>query len=153
MVNNLPVGYHAWLNEETVALFVLGEPPTLRLFNLGKQRDSIIAKNIGRSLHRIPNKSGISFIQKSGNEWLINQVDEKTGLISTVVRSLPNREDLAWTPAGLIIMSDGTKLFFINPSDNKGWREIKVQSTFSLKAISRISINAKGDLIALVAEE
>ncbi|MEJ7643210.1 MAG: hypothetical protein WKF87_01330 [Chryseolinea sp.] len=153
LVNNLTVGYHTWMNDETLALFVLGEPPTLRLFDIAKQTDSTIAKDIGRSLHRIPKKSAISFVQKSGNEWLINQVDEKTKNISTVVSSLPNREDLAWTPDGLIIMSDGKKLFFINPLNNKGWREIKVQSTFSLKAISRISINAKGDLISLVAEE
>jgi hypothetical protein len=70
-----------------------------------------------------------------------------------VATSLPGREDLAWTPNGLIIMSDGVKIYWINPLKEKSWKEVRFQTPFSLKGITRISISAKGDRIALVADE
>src|SRR5262249_864272 len=40
-----PVGYHCWLSSNTVALFVLGEPPTLQIVNLSGGKPAVIAKN------------------------------------------------------------------------------------------------------------
>ena len=48
-----PVGYHAWGDAHTLALFVLGSPPTLQIADArapGRPGD-VVARDIGRSLH------------------------------------------------------------------------------------------------------
>jgi WD40 repeat protein len=117
VVNNLTVGYHVWQSNNTLYLFVLGEPMTLRKFSVVTHKDSVIAENIGRSLHKIPDTPAVSFVQKtSSGDWFIKKIDE-LGSISILGPTRPNREDLSWTPDGRIMMSDGNKLFImINPA-------------------------------------
>src|SRR5688572_15374586 len=54
LINTLTVGYHAWINAENLLLFVLGDTMTLRQYDLKSKKDIILAKGIGRSLHKIP---------------------------------------------------------------------------------------------------
>ncbi|MEO7393675.1 MAG: hypothetical protein ABIU11_01970, partial [Chitinophagaceae bacterium] len=74
LINNLKVGYHSWVAKDKLLLFVLGDSNTntLHYYNLSDKSDSIIAKNIGRSLHKIPGQNAMSFVQK---------ISEKEGLI------------------------------------------------------------------------
>ncbi|HTE31157.1 MAG TPA: hypothetical protein VK666_12335 [Chryseolinea sp.] len=154
IVNNLTVGYHAWLNDNTVVLFVLGEPMTLRKVSVTTGKDTILAENIGRSIHRIPKKSSISFVQKiAPGNWTINMIDEQAQHITTIATTLPNREDLAWTPDGRILMSDDGKLYSFRPGDDKEWKEVEIQSPVAIKGITRIQVNNKGDKIAVVIAE
>ena len=56
LINNLVVGYHVWIDQNRLLLFVLGDSNTnaLHYYNLSAKSDSVIADNIGRSLHKIP---------------------------------------------------------------------------------------------------
>src|SRR5689334_10550675 len=75
LVNNLKVGYHAWIDEESLLLFVLGDTLTLHRYNLTSKKDEIIAKRVGRSLHKIPLSSDMSFVHKvSDTEWFIKKI-------------------------------------------------------------------------------
>ncbi len=151
LVNNLTIGYHAWVDGDNIVVFVLGEPNTLRWISLKDKRDTILAENIGRSLHVIPTSGDISFVHKvSADTWLIKKIDRQTRKISTLGETIPGREDMTWTPDGRIVMSDGEKLFYLQPA---GWTEMKVRSATSLKGITRIAINGKGDKIAVVVAE
>ncbi|MCG8556033.1 MAG: hypothetical protein MJD61_12215, partial [Proteobacteria bacterium] len=49
-----PVGYHAWADGHTLALFVLGDPPTLQQADTRTGRADTLAYGIGRSIHRVP---------------------------------------------------------------------------------------------------
>ena len=152
IVEKLIVGYHAWINETKLYLFVLGEPATLRQFDIATGRDTVLATNIGRSLHRVPGLAAVSFVQKSNDvPWTINRIDTE-GSIVKICDTLPGREDLAWTPDGWILMSDGKAVFVCHPGKTK-WKEIKLASGFPLKNISRIAVNASGTKLALVTEE
>jgi hypothetical protein len=152
IINNLKVGYHAWLNDDTLILFVLGEPMTLRRYEIQSGRDSILVTDIGRSLHRIPHSTAISFVHKSaGNQWTINKIDERNE-ITTLANALPGGEDLAWTPTGWIIMSDGKGLYATRPGSD-AWEEVGIEGSYPLKGITRIAVNARGDKLALVTEE
>ncbi len=44
-----PVGYHAWADASTLALFVLGQPPTLQLADVTSGTARVMASNIGRA--------------------------------------------------------------------------------------------------------
>src|SRR6266700_2273552 len=49
-----PVGYHTWIDANNLALFVLGNPSTLQLYDMKTQQAETVASDIGRSLFKIP---------------------------------------------------------------------------------------------------
>jgi Tol biopolymer transport system component len=153
LIDNLKVGYHAWVNNTDLILFVLGEPNTLRWYSLVTKKDSVIAGNIGRSLHAIPKSNDMSFVDKSSESWKIKKLNIKGRNVSEITGTLAGHEDLCWTPDGKIIMSDGERLFYFNPASSDGWKEVEGTSSLKLKGITRLSVNKKGDKIAIVAGE
>lgn len=149
--NIKPVGYHLWVDDHTLALFILGKPNTLQLVDLRTGKAEVIADNPGRILRRIPNEDKFSFVQKvSDQEWLVKSFDLKTRAVSVVIKTFPGVEDYAWTPAGLLLMANGSKVFSRKKSD-WAWVEITDFSNPGLKSITRIAVSPKGDRIAVVA--
>jgi len=106
-----PVGYFAYANDSTLAMFVLGSPATLQVATIGRPGARTVARNIGRSLHRIPGTDHISFVQKGGAQWHIMRLNVTTGVLDTVATTRPRREDHAWLDATTIVMGDGAQLF------------------------------------------
>jgi tricorn protease-like protein len=154
IIDNLIVGYHVWINDTRLLLFVLGEPQTLRLYDTKTKTDKIIAEKIGRSLHAIPGQNAMSFVHKvSDSEWIIKRFDKTTGAITDIATTLPGREDLCWTPDGKIIMSDGSKIYWLDPAKEKQWTEISMPVNEKVKGITRLSINKKGTQLAVVVAE
>jgi tricorn protease-like protein len=148
IINDLTVGYHAWLNPTTLVLFVLGEPNTLRTYDVPSGKDAVVQEKIGRSLHKIPGQNAISYVDKSSEKWLIKRFDGKTP--ETICETLPNREDLAWTPDGKIIMSDGRQFFYYDTKSNNGW---KMFFASDLTGVTRIAISDNGKKIAFSVSE
>ena len=154
LIDNLIVGYHAWIDSDNLLLFVLGEPATLRWYNLATKTDKVLAENIGRSLHKIPGENAMSFVLKKGDgEWVISRLDVATQVITPIVNSLPGREDMTWTRNGSIIMSDGEKIFMLNTKKEKSWREIKVEASQAFQGITRLALGAGGKKMAIVVSE
>jgi Tol biopolymer transport system component len=154
IIGNLVVGYHAWIDANRILLFVLGTPLTLRIYDIKTEQDKVLAENIGRSLHKIPTRNAMSFVQKiTETEWSVMQLDSETLAITKLMDTLPQREDLCWTPDGKVIMSDGTKLFITDPYGDKQWKEIIVKTDTELKGITRLAMNAMGDRLAVVVAE
>ena len=148
-----PVGYHAWADANTLALFVLGDPPTLQLADTRTGAVEIIARNIGRSLHKIPSRNAISFVEKvSEDEWWIRQLDMATREITPLVRTLPGSEDYAWTPDGSLLMGQGSMLYAWRPGDAE-WTPVADLAGAGVRTITRLAVNPGGDRLALVAEE
>lgn len=148
-----PVGYHLWIDRQTLMLFILGEPVTMQLVDLKTQKAEIIAENIGRSLHRIPNQQKISFVRKtSERDWMIQAFDIKTRAVTPLIKTLPGSEDLTWTPQGILLMAKDAKLFKWNPSKDADWQELADFSSAGLKNITRLAVSQKGDRLALVAQ-
>lgn len=154
IIDNLIVGYHAWIDDSRLLLFVLGEPQTLRVYDTNTKAEKTLAEKIGRSLHAISNQNAMSFVHKvSDSEWIIKRFDKTTGAITDITTTLPDREDLCWTPDGKIIMSDGTKIYFLDPASEKKWIEIPMVSNQNIKGITRLAINKKGNKLAVVVAE
>ena len=143
-----PVGYHAWADERTVAMFVLGDPPTLQVGDALSGEVRTVAENPGRSIHRIPGTAEISFVRKvSDEEWWIERLDPATGAAERIAQTLPGREDYAWTPAGEILMGDAAVLFAWTAET--GWGEIADLGD-AAGDISRLAVSADGSHIAVV---
>src|SRR5258708_3075014 len=126
-----PVGYHAWADHQTLALFVLGastgpgasEPATLQLADTRTGTAVVLASDVGRSIQRIPGSdsvSAISFVQRerSGDtvKLVIKELNPSTRQISTLTAAVAGstEADCAWTPDGTLLMAHGGMLY--------GWR-------------------------------
>jgi WD40 repeat protein len=154
IISDLIVGYHTWANAGQVMVFTLPQPFKLQLIDVSSKSYSVVAEQIGRSLHKIPGQKALSFLQKiKEDEWTVNALDPDTKLITTITQGLPGAEhSMAWTPDGKIIMSDDKKLFFYDPNKSKTWSpiEVKADGQFSF---SRIAVSPDGKLMALVITE
>lgn len=157
LINNLTVGYHAWINKNEVLLFILEDSVTFNLhrYNVKTKADEIVAKNIGRSIHKIPGTDAMSFVEKvSTKEWLIRRYEPGKKFISTIATALPQRDNLAWTTNGLILMSDGKEIFYNDPSKNNGWQKVKFSGDANvLKGITRLAVNDRNNKLAVVVAE
>ena len=152
IVDHLTVGYHVWADNSHLALFVLGQPQTLHFLRLPTKEDTVVASQIGRSLHRVPSERAISFVHKeSEQQWRIKKFDTESLKITTIADALPGREDITWTPNGVLLSSDGTKLFVL---DGKTWKPLEVSSeSVALRGITRLAVSADGKKLAVVMSE
>ena len=146
----MPVGYHAWGDDRTLALFVLGSPPTLQLADANTGRADVIEERIGRSIHRIPGQRAISFVHKvAEDEWWIKRLDLRTQEVTPLVQTLTGSEDYAWTPGGIIVMGRGSVLFQWD-GGAAAWSEVADLSSQGVEEITRIAVSPAGDWIAIV---
>jgi hypothetical protein len=148
-----PVGYHAWADEHTLALFVLGSPNTLQLADTRTGAADTIASGIGRSLHRIPGSRRISFVRKvSPTEWWIESLDPATRTTTRLVRLPEGVEDYAWLRDGSIVCGRQSRLLLWGGKSGVDWREIADLSSSGVSGITRIAISGRGDRVAFVAD-
>jgi hypothetical protein len=159
LTNIKPVGYHAWADDRTLALFVLGSPATLQLADASTGTASVLAAGIGRSIQRIPGRGTISFVQRTpgsganGQAVLsIRELDPATRRIAPLVDAVAGaREaDCAWTPDGMLVMAEKDVLYGWRAGES-GWRRLADLAALGLKSVSRIAVSPKGDRIAFVA--
>ena len=157
LIKDLKVGYHAWVDKEKLLLFVLIDSVTnnLHYYNLTTKKDTVIATNPGRSLHKIPGQHAMSFIQKNeGKDWLIKKIESTTGAISTIVPALPGQENLVWLKNNIILMSSGNKLFSYHVGTDKEWQPVIIEGDISLlKGFSRMATNTANTKLAVVVSE
>ena len=146
-----PVGYHLWIDDHTLALFILGKPNTLQLVDTRTEKAETIAENPGRILRRIPHQNKLSFVHKiSDQEWIVKAYDLDSRKTTELIKTFPGVEDYAWTPAGDLLMAKDAKLFVRKKSD-WAWQEVGDFSSAGLKTITRIAVSPKGDKITFVA--
>ena len=153
-----PVGYHAWANDSTLALFVLGSPATLQVANARTGAARVVVGGIGRSIHRIPNSEVISFVHKQAEaEWWIKRLDPRGDSATALVKTLEGSEDYAWLPDGSILMARGNTLYrWVSSPPGVAAREWETIATFdapALQRISRLAVSPDGKWIALVSAE
>ena len=152
-----PVGYHAWLDEKTLALFVLGPPATLQIARVGAGPGEIVASNIGQSIARMPN-GGASFVQQDGQgadrTLTVTQVTVENGKPSTrrLTTAVPGstQAHLAWMPDGTLLMAHEGWLHAWR-SGAASWERIADLGGLGLRNVTRLAVSGKGDRIAVVA--
>jgi len=146
-----PVGYHAWVDANRVALFVLGSPSTLQLADVRTGVARVIARNIGRSLQRVPGRTAISFVHREGESpgW-IKAFDANAGTLSPIVPSFAENEYHAWTPSGTLVSARGSMLYEFKPGRDSDWVLFANLSAHGITGISRLAVSPDGSLLAIV---
>jgi len=151
-----PVGYHAWVDADRLALFVLGQPNSLQLASVKTGKGEVAANAIGRSLHRVPGTRSVSFVHREeSGEFFIKQIDMDSKKIDTLTRVVEGNteRDMAWMPDGrTILMSGGTKIYAWTRGAS-GWTEVFDAAAHGLGAVTRLAVAPKGDAVAIVVAE
>ncbi|MCP3981958.1 MAG: M20/M25/M40 family metallo-hydrolase [bacterium] len=147
-----PVGYHAWVDEERLLLFVLGEPMTLQLAAVGPGRGSVLADSPGRALARIPGSREMSFVDKSTEPWRVMALDPDGGTIRALFETIGGREDYAWAPDGTLWMADDSRLYRRGPKNDSVWSEVADLDGEGIRGITRLTFSPDGKRLAIVGQ-
>lgn len=148
------VGYHAWITSKKVALFILGSPNYLQIFDLKNQLSIHVADNIGRSIYKIPGQNAISFSQsQEGKSELIMRYDLRAETIKPLAPMLEGNGFYAWKSSDVLIMGVGAELYQFKLGQTKEWQLIGELSSFGIKKISRLAVGPKEKWIAVVTQD
>jgi hypothetical protein len=147
-----PVGYHTWLNADTVFVFVLGTPATLRRAELAGGTAAIVASDIGRALLKVPGRHAVSYAQRDSAGFLVRVIDPVTGQGESLVRLPEGNEFFIWLPGGSLLSASGNRLLRWRAGD-KEWTEVARFAEPGLQRITRLALSPAGDRLALVGAE
>ena len=127
------VGYHCWLRDELVALFIVGEPHKLAIANTLDKSVTILTSNIGRCFQRLAN-GNLAYIHKATeNNWTIKELNINTMKSKTIVSTVPQSEDFVILPNNTFLMAYGSKLFKYRKGWDTNWLEVADFSKHKIK--------------------
>ena len=151
-----PIGYHAWIDRNRLALFVLGSPNSLQIADVTTGKAELIEGGIGRSLHVHPRHGHVMFMT-TGQTRTIRQLDPDTRAVTPVATPLDGSQDAAWTPDGRVLMARGTVISVATPATETKWAPFVDLAAEPLRgpavgAITRMAVSRDGRWLAFVAE-
>lgn len=145
-----PVGYHAWIGTDTLALFVLGQPATLQLAVASTGEARVVGEDIGRSLHPVPGRYAFSYTQNVEDGTEIRIFDLATGSDELAATGLDGGDFHAWTPDGTLLQASGGRL--MRWDEGMGHWMLVTDLSDRGVTLSRLAVSPDGSRIALVAE-
>ena len=153
ILKDLKVAYPNWYDKNTVvASTIINDNLELYVSNLKEKTNISVAKNVGRSVHKIPNSNLMSFISKERKDyWLLKSLNPKTKEIKTIT-SVGKSEDVTWLPNGVLLIAKGNSIYKFNPKKDKNPSLFFSFSDENINNISRVTANSNGTKIAIVAE-
>jgi dipeptidyl aminopeptidase/acylaminoacyl peptidase len=160
------VGYHCWYGKEKLALFILTDPVTLQLAEVGKWQTHIEAEKVGRCMVNVTDGKGFYFVDKSDTlQYYISkyskgglQLDNgalQLGNNQTIEKLFPTvkgSEDFCITPEGNFIMAKESFIYLLNPA-TKSWIPLADLKAEGITGITRVAISTDGKRLAIVAKE
>jgi Tol biopolymer transport system component len=153
---DLKIGYHLWLDQNRMACFVLDTDTSnsLNIVNLSTKERQLIWSKPGRCIKMVPGKEAFSFVDKSDTAtWYIQSYDLASGHTSKIIPTLKGSEDYCWTPAGNLLMAQGSHLFWCSPAQQTGWLPVADLNTYGIKKISRMDVNNQLTQLAIVVSD
>lgn len=158
LINTLKVGYHAWVDDHRLMLFVLEDSSrnTLRLFDLRTKKDTILAENPGRCLAKIPGEFSMSYVQTSKEGNTLCAYDYYKNEIRVLGKVLPGKDQYAWYDAHTIFMSNGKDIFIADKDHLDNWKPLQIEGDRSaMKGVTRLAAyhGLKYDYLAVVVAE
>lgn len=154
ILSDLKVGYHVWYSTNIMVSTVLIENRMdLVVSNLNDGTNYTLHKNVGRSLHRIPNTDLVSFTSKEGGTVMVKSINPISGETKDLISLLDASEDVCWTSDGNLVTANDKTLLTYNLNNQKKWQPAFNFKEKEIYGISRMAISANGKYIALVSKE
>ena len=144
------LGYHTWIDDDTVAFSINGDPSQLKLVNVTTGEERVVASDVGRCLQRVPGSREFAYVDMSDSgDWRIRYMDPNTGEHSLSVPAREDSQDFAIRSDGSILMGDGPRLYRIQPGA-ADWELVADWSKQLRGNITRISISPTNQHMAIV---
>jgi dipeptidyl aminopeptidase/acylaminoacyl peptidase len=145
-----PVGYHAWIDANDLALFVLGSPNALVHADVRAQKYDTLARRIGRSLAPLPGGGGFSFVRQIDSTSMLVSA-RWPGFVTQDLVALPKgAQDIAWVSPNIVLTGDGSRVLAWNRGAT-AWEPVADFTAGGLTAISRLAASPDGKWLAIVA--
>lgn len=143
------VGYHAWLDAQRVALFMVGEPLRLILADVGGTGSREVTVQPGRALHALAGGK-LAYVSKRTEPWTVQVFDPATGSHTPRAPLFDGVEDLAWLRDGTALTANGRSLFALGP-DARQWRELASLARVVPGDITRLAVDPGQRWLAVVS--
>jgi hypothetical protein len=156
MKNVGSIGYHCWINKDSLALFILTKPFTLQLVNINAQKPIVISDSIGKSLlrFRMMHSAGVLFIRETKGKKMIClstlQFSKKNKYDVEEIMALPENSEYFAFFNNTFFCAAGGKIFKSEMMKDKGWILITDLSSKGVNNVSRIAISGDGRHMAIV---
>ena len=150
------VGYHCWIDEHRLGLFILGDPNTFQIGNKVTGNSLYVTEKIGRSIHLMPGEQELlAFVQKQDStHWVIKSLDPNSLVMQDIIETLPGSEDFCLTSDGTILMGQGNALFKYNIKTDVNWSKVADLADYGIKTnCSRLAVSANNQKLAVVVLE
>ncbi|WKD84777.1 Protein TolB [Polaribacter huanghezhanensis] len=153
IIADLKVAYPMWYDKNTaINVVIVGDDLDLIVSELKLKRNTTIQKKVGRSLHKVPNTTFISYINKEKEQWEVTMFNPKSGERRKIIETVGQKEDVCWLPDGTLLIAVGNTIMKFNPVIDKNWSVFHTFPKTKFKNISRILVNSKGTQLALVSD-
>lgn len=154
IIRSLKVAYPVWFNKKIVVSAVIGKN-SLDLVTSDLQYGSnlTLQKNIGRSLHKIPNSNEVSYISKQKGTWEIKALNVGALRTRKIVELSGKYEDICWLPDGSILQAKKNQILRFDPKVDKDWKVMAAINDSEIQNISRITVSPDGTKLSIVGEE
>lgn len=157
--NIKPVGYFAWLDSTTLALYVLGTstaPNTLQIADTRTGTGQVVTRGIGRSIQRIPGGRRASYVRSVGDrKFVLESVDPTSGpgfRIDTIAALPDSAEYVVWRSDTEAYTAGGSRIYRLKlPSRN--WTVVEDLAPRGIRSITRLALAPDGNRLALVADD
>jgi hypothetical protein len=144
------IGYHTWLNVDTLLYYKLTEPHSLRVLDLKSNKDVWICNHPTRAFKKMGNSSNFIYGIKdslSTQSRIYNPALRESSLYA----SYPSlNEDFIWHNELGLIKSEGSDLMRYN-EQTKTWEVLFSFSSIGIKKITRFVFDSKTKQLAIVS--
>jgi len=148
------IGYYAWVDERRVALFRLGDPPSLHIADIVTGEVEEVVRGIGPVLQSVPGEAAVSFVQRDeeGDRWVIRLWDGATGEIRELGRTPGSDPDHVWlSSVTLLALHDGV-VYRQLPDASRAWHPVLEDLRDLFGSVTRLAVSPSGTRWAVVVE-
>ncbi len=155
LIEDLQVAYYAFYNDHTLISSVLGyNTLDLVVSDLKKKTNDTLLTNVGRSIHKIPLSTSMSYTavnDEKNHDIYMLEMDEN--LESFFICQLPvGIQDYVWLSDSVLLIGSGSRLYKYDMFGKQEWELYADLTNYNINNITRLAISPDAKQIAIVAE-
>lgn len=153
LIEGLQVAYYNFYNAETIIAAVLSDDNLDLVFSdLKEKRIDTFVRNVGRSIHRVPNSKTMSYTsvneEKNQDLYLLDMETRESFFVCQLPIGI---QDYAWLNDSQVLIGSGNKLYIYDTFLNSDWKEVADLSDYNIRDITRLAVSPDGQKLSLVA--
>lgn len=148
------IGYYTWINNDSIALFILGNPHTLQLANVKTQQIEFSKENIGKGMQMYTPNNCLFFVcydTTGGNKpgIYVYCYGQRRGM--AYYHPLVGANDYFCVSHVGIMMGEGSIVYREFKDHASPWVELSNLNNWGIRKISRVAISPDGKKAAIVS--